>query len=685
MNPANHLPDHPHPDQIRRFLVGDLPEADIERLGHHLGECVACHLALPDSILADPLVIALRGPLELEPHAGEPECQATIESLVHGLVSGNTGLGPPRTASDAAGAAIPDTTASPVPHGPAAVPDDQFGSLPCFFGRYQILECLAEGGMGAVYLAHDTTLDRKVALKVCRLQRAEGPRAHERFLREAQAAAALQHEGICRVLDFGVQGQIPFLTMDFISGRPLSRLLKTGQPLNPAWAAGLVYRVAQALEAAHRQGVIHRDLKPANIMLDERDQPRVVDFGLARREQDGPLTQPGTVLGTPAYMSPEQVEGKPVDPRTDIYSLGVILYELLTGRRPFAGPTFSQLMYQIVHGDLLPPSTHRLDLDPCLEAVCLKALARSPDGRQATMAELATSLEPYRASGDRVTPSSAPPAEKGAQKTCPPAASLPSMSPALPSTLSEGEHPTTAPATGRWRRVIGAVAGHPWAAGLAVLALMGAGVLGYFAFLAPPEPEPFKGWIDVRVWEEGNPDRLGLRLNQDGALPLRARDKIRVEARLNRPGFLYVFWIDTAGRALPLYPWKPGHWEERPADEQPVTALDLPTDESGGWEIERGKAGMETLVMLVRDTPLPLDVNLRELLADLPAQTMQNTQAVVWFENGAVVHGETDRGPNLFNVQKIDDPVMQTQRLLKRKLGPLCAYSRAVSFANKGK
>jgi predicted Ser/Thr protein kinase len=661
---------HVDPKEMERFLVGDLAEDHIERLARHLEECPACQKVLPAAAPADALVGLLRGPLVLEPHAGEPECAAAIETLVHRL-------GPPiptkareqaafSTIAAAAGGEALDTPVGADAAGPQSdEPDDHFASLPCSFGRCEILTRLGKGGMGSVYLARDTTLARKVALKICQPRRAEGLHGRERFLREARAAAALQHEGICRVLDFGVEDGIQFLTMEYVEGRPLLHLLEGEQPLESGRAANLVERVAVALAAAHRHGVIHRDLKPANIMLDERDQPKVVDFGLARQEHDPALTRPGTLLGTPAYMSPEQVDGRPTDVRTDIYSLGVILYELVTGRRPFSGATVSQLMYQIAHGDLQPPSAYRPGLDPALETICLKAMSRSPQDRFGSMDELAARLHDFLAATGAATRSYIPGTE-GAEK---------STSPIVPSTILS--------------RIKGALARRPGIAALAVLGVLGLGAVGYFVFHPGPgrQPELFNGWIDVRVWEEGNPDRSGLRLNHVDALPLKAKDKIRVEARLNRPAYLYVFWIDADGKAQPVYPWKPGHWEERPVNEKPVGALDLPPDPGDGWEIEKGMAGMETLVMLVRAQPLSRsqEKELRALLAGLPSQTMQNAGAAVWFENGAVVHNEAERGPNLFNATKIDDPVVQTQRLLRKKLAPLCDYSRAVSFANRGK
>jgi serine/threonine protein kinase len=185
--------------------------------------------------------------------------------------------------------------------------------LPETFGRYQILRPLREGGMGAVYLARDTQLDRLVALKVPRLGDDDQLAPHDlkRFLREARSAAALLHPNLCPIFDVGEVGGTPYLTMAYIEGHPLSDLVKPFKPLSQRQAALIVQKLAQAVQAAHARGVIHRDLKPSNVMITARGEPVVMDFGLARRDQtvEARLTKPGTALGTPAYMSPEQIRG----------------------------------------------------------------------------------------------------------------------------------------------------------------------------------------------------------------------------------------------------------------------------------------------------------------------------------------------------------------------------------------
>ncbi len=270
-------------------------------------------------------------------------------------------------------------------------------TLSASFGRYEILRKLGEGGMGSVYLARDPQLGRLVALKVPRLGEDDrpSPEALRRFFREARAVAALQHPNVCPIHDVGQVEDTPFLTLAYVEGYPLSRLVDPLSPLQHGQAARIVARVALGMEEAHACGVVHRDLKPSNVMIDARGEPVIMDFGLARVGDPGEsrLTHPGTLLGTPAYMAPEQILSEPhaVGPAVDIYALGVILYELITGRLPFQGPILS-ILSRVQTEDPPPPSQFRPDLRPELEAVCLKAMARSPSGRHASMSALAAAL-----------------------------------------------------------------------------------------------------------------------------------------------------------------------------------------------------------------------------------------------------------------------------------------------------
>jgi serine/threonine protein kinase len=306
--------------------------------------------------------------------------------------------------------------ATPPPNGPTIGPPpastpapDQSarttGPLPEMFGRYRIVRLLGEGGMGAVYLAHDTQLDRPVALKVPHFKADDGPEILERFYREARSAALLHHPNLCAVYDVGCINGMHYLTMAYIEGQALTEFIKEGKLLPQRQVAAIVRKIALGLGQAHAQGVVHRDLKPANVLVNSRDEPVVMDFGLARRTGFGDvqLTRAGTMVGTPAYMAPEGVraDSQAVGPRSDIYSLGIILYELLTGQLPFEGPPLAVLA-QILTQPVPGPRDLRPDVDAPLDAICRKAMGKEPAHRYASMEEFAAALADYLRGGDGV-------------------------------------------------------------------------------------------------------------------------------------------------------------------------------------------------------------------------------------------------------------------------------------------
>ena len=270
--------------------------------------------------------------------------------------------------------------------------------LPEVFGRYRVRQQIGDGSMGDVWLAYDEELRREVALKVPKPQTDdESGELVERFYREARAVAKLDHPKICKVFDVGEIDGIHFSTMQFIKGRTLSECIG-GSPLSEREVATVGHKLALALRHAHNRGVIHRDLKPRNVMIDEKGQPIVIDFGLARQlDHSGSKdTQLGVPIGTLAYMSPEQVSGNHglVGPASDIYSLGVTLYELLTARLPYQG-TYNTVNWQILDPKYQPPppSQFRESLDPRLESICLKAMSKPVDERYTSMDEVAAELK----------------------------------------------------------------------------------------------------------------------------------------------------------------------------------------------------------------------------------------------------------------------------------------------------
>jgi hypothetical protein len=262
--------------------------------------------------------------------------------------------------------------------------------------RYRIGRRLGAGGMGVVYLAHDAALTRPVALKFSRLSERIEPQGRARFLREARAAARLQHPNLCPVFDVGEVEGVPYFTMPYLEGPTLAELTRQQGPFDQVRAADLVRKVALALEEAHNKGVIHRDLKPSNVMLDSRGEPVVMDFGLAcpLDSPDVRLTAPGAILGTAAYMSPEQARGEraAIGPASDVFSLGVVLYELLTGKQPFAAPSLAETLARVLYTQPDPPQALRQGLAPHLANVCHKAMSKRAEDRFATMQLLAASL-----------------------------------------------------------------------------------------------------------------------------------------------------------------------------------------------------------------------------------------------------------------------------------------------------
>src|SRR5665213_3340847 len=266
--------------------------------------------------------------------------------------------------------------------------------MPTEFGRYRVRKQLGGGGMGAVYLVENTELKREEALKVPHFGIGDDPQMRERFLREARAAAQLDHPNLCPVHDVGTINGVCFLTMRYLKGKLLSDY--TGKPQPPRKAVEITAKLAQALESAHTKGVIHRDLKPNNVMMCAGVGPVVMDFGLAKqtKSEDQKLTQAGTTMGTPSYMPPEQVKGEldRIGPASDVYSLGVILFEMLTGRLPFKAATVVEVYGMVLHTEAPAPSSLRPGLDPALDAICAKALAKTPEGRYPSMKAFAAAL-----------------------------------------------------------------------------------------------------------------------------------------------------------------------------------------------------------------------------------------------------------------------------------------------------
>ena len=264
--------------------------------------------------------------------------------------------------------------------------------------RYELGEILGFGGMSEVHLARDVRLHRDVAVKVLRADLARDPSFYLRFRREAQNAAALNHPAIVAVYDTGeaetAAGPLPYIVMEYVNGVTLRDIVHTDGPMPPQRAIEVIADACQALNFSHQHGIIHRDVKPANIMISTTNAVKVMDFGIARAIADGgsSVTQTAAVIGTAQYLSPEQARGDAVDARSDVYSLGCVLYEILTGEPPFVGDSPVAVAYQHVREDPVPPSQRHEGISADLDAVVLKALAKNPDNRYQTAAEMRADL-----------------------------------------------------------------------------------------------------------------------------------------------------------------------------------------------------------------------------------------------------------------------------------------------------
>ena len=265
-------------------------------------------------------------------------------------------------------------------------------TTPTKIGRYDILELVGRGGMGALYRGHDAMLERDVAVKVMLVDFTVDPAARTRFEREARAVARLQHRNVVTIHELGEAEGAPYIVMEFLSGQDLEVLLKAEPPLTLAQKLDIVIQLCEGLGYAHEQGIVHRDVKPGNVRVLEDGTVKILDFGIAKFAVSS-VTQSGSIMGTPSYMSPEQIMGQPVDGRADLFSAGVLLYEMLAGKKPFSGDAPTAVVYQIMHVDPAPLTEVVADLPEALLAVVSRALQKNPNDRYSRASEMASDLQ----------------------------------------------------------------------------------------------------------------------------------------------------------------------------------------------------------------------------------------------------------------------------------------------------
>ena len=494
--------------------------------------------------------------------------------------------------------------------------------LPEKVGKYVVLNRLGKGGQGATYLARDADLGKLVVLK-----RYHASARDQAALDEARALTRVQNRHVARCIDLVRDGDAAYLVLEYIAGPNLEEVIEHGK-MPPDAAARLVEEVAEGLEAVHACGMLHRDLKPANVVRGEDGVPRLVDFGLVAHLGSPALRG---LSGTIRYMAPEQArdEWTRIDFRTDVYGLGGVLYALLTGQPPHPGPKLEALAHA-GRGDLTPPRALNRAVPRALERIVLKALAPDPAQRYATATEFREALRRYRQ---------------------------------------------------RHRRRA------------AVVLAVAVAAVGLFAIRprrddqipapTPPVLAPLTAELTVRVWSKGAGGKRGLKVDEPGALPVRAGEMVHLETRLNRPAYAYLLWLDGQGNVLSMYPWRDRKFGDLPPSGPARETLQSPPELDQGWPME-GPPGLETALLLVRDTPLPPKRDLAALIGTLPPSPLDRMTevAVRGFNQGQPV-GTINYGLNRGlgdRPKQIDDPLLRLMERLRSDFEVI----RAVRFAYRG-
>jgi hypothetical protein len=457
--------------------------------------------------------------------------------------------------------------------------------------------------------------------------------------------------------------------MEYIRGRTLEQLVGEGR-IPPRRAADLLAKVAGAADYAHRLGIVHRDIKTQNILVDDSGQPRLIDFGMASLRHAF-AEDPGSPGGTFAYMAPEQArfdspeEQKKVGPRSDVFALGAVLYRLLTGAAPFRGENWRESMDRARRCDFDRKALGDPKIPRALRRICLRAMAAEPAQRYASAAAFQTALQRYLI-GPKVL--------AGFSGVC----GIVLVVGVLHNALRPA-NPGALPL--------------PHEAGAASSKRLQ---------LTPIASEPLRGRINLLVVKSKDGARRRLRLDAPGAVPVRAADEIRIEARLDRPAYLYLFWLGAEGKLAPLYPWKEHDWRQRPARESKVSEAELPGILDDIMEMPASAPGLETLILLAReDTPLPREdeAKLADGLSGAPVPLPPGMTSAIWIEDGQEVGFERTRGGKgdraaddaaltrgipSHKARKSDDPVLRIRELLRKTVQPLGSYSQAVVFPNTG-
>jgi serine/threonine protein kinase len=559
---------------------------------------------------------------------------------------------------------------------------DEVGRL----GGYRVLSVLGQGGMGLVLRAEDPVAHRLVAIKVMRPEVADRADSKERFLREVRAAAAVAHDNVVPIWHVSEQRGTPFFVMPLLLGQTLEHRLRHEPPLSVVEVVRIGRETAEGLTAAHALGLIHRDVKPPNLWLEAPGgRVKLLDFGLARSQEAGALSQSGALLGTPGYMAPEQIDGLDLDGRVDLFALGCVLYRLLTGRPAFAGATPTAVLRATVTTEPPPPRAIYPAVPEPLSDLVVALMARQRDQRPKSARAVVDELRRLETQVPRPEI-----LERLPTHALPTGAYRPllvrrhrsrrwlALAAVVALLLSAG-------ALLVWRPWAGG--GHPTASGPA-----DEGAKGFSGRVGggpeQPQPVPFKGFVTLVIQRQrlGTIEKFGL--HDAEALPLQPGDHFRIDAEVTPAAYLYLLRVDTDGEVHPVYPWQNSDWSKRPPAESPRTRLGLPerTDRSYGFADDT--AGMETLVLVARAERWDVDeAGIKKLFGDPgPQRPLWDARSAKWFDNGVEVFGDPrrQRGGALVVVDE-GHPTLRLQERLRTELVPLANLVSAVSFARRGR
>jgi serine/threonine protein kinase len=520
-------------------------------------------------------------------------------------------------------------------------------------GHYRILKQIGEGGMGMVFHALDTELGREVAVKVMRRDYCNSPDAAARFEREAKATAQIEHDHVIKLNRFGRIGSVLYLEMPLLRGESLHARLQREVRLPVADVLKIGREMAEGLAAAHAKGLIHRDVKPGNVFLSEENggwRVRLLDLGLVRAdttEADAHRTRTGMITGTPAYMSPEQANSQPLDARSDLFSLGVVLYHALAGKNPFADHSLITTLLKITELVPNPIAEVRPDVPLWLSRLIERLMAKKPQDRPSSAREVAD-------------------------------------------TLSEGGTVPIPPLPGRRSRRRLLLAG---VLGASVILLTGA--TGYWLRNRPSgetlSKAPLHLQLSLTAMKKGQSQMKSL--DDPNVLPLQAGDALRIEARTARPTYFYVLNLTADGKVSLMYPWRDDEKWDSINEEKPRDSFCVPEPGKGdAAKLEAGPSGIESVVVLARETPLT-DAEreqLRQLLRSWPVDQgkFDPLRAAVSIGEDEFRFGDArdqnERGPiKAGDAVESSDPVLRLRRLLQGDVRPLGVASRGVCYTFK--